>query len=308
MKKAFCLLTLLFLPVLAFAAEKASPVEVSARVLKSRIKIGDEVRLLVQVDRPRKYTVTPPSPKTDLSPFEIKKVDAQPTVKGQNRVQETYGLTLTVFEVGAVKVPPITIRYEDGSGNPGEVRTEPVEVTVVSVGKKLTDKDDIRPIKGPVSVGLLRFRAWVLGILAGILAVVLAARLVRAWLKRDRDLESRKPPYERARIELKRLNDQGLLEEKKVKEYYTGLADILRNYMDRTWKFQTHDHTAAEVIELLKKNEFDKDVIAKVKSVLEETDLVKFAKRVPERELAERLGSEILEITELTKPAEAPKK
>ena len=78
--------------------------------------------------------------------------------------------------------------------------------------------------------------------------------------------------------------------------------------MDRVWKFQTHEHTTVEVLELLRQNHFDPSVIDKVKTVLEETDLVKFAKRIPDRALSERLENEILEVVELTKPSEAPAK
>ena len=290
------------------AAEKISPIEVTARVLKSKIKIGDELRLLVQVDRPRKFTVSPPSEKADLSPFEVKHMDAAPVVRGQNRVQETYGFTLTVFEIGDLKIPSLPIRYQDESGRPGETRTEPVPVTVTGVLKKLTDKDDIRPIKGPVSVSLLRFRNWIFGILAGLLTVFLIVKVFIRWLKRNKDLESLKPPHERVKIELKRLNDQGLLAEKKVKEHYAGLSDILKNYMDRAMKLQAHEHTTVELLELLKEKNFEKEVIGKIRTVLEETDLVKFAKVVPPRDLADRLESDLLEIVELTRPAEAPAK
>ena len=309
MKKIFgALLMLVLLPVSSSAAEKINPVDVTAKVLKSKIKIGDELRFLVQVEHPRKFTVTPPPEKTDLSPFEIKQMDASPLKKGQNRVQETYGFTLTVFEIGELKIPSMTIRYEDESGKPGEVRTEPVLVTVVSVGKKLTDKDDIRPIKGPMSVSLLRFRTWVFAILAGILSVFLGVKIVRRWIQYRKDLESRKPAHVRLRLELKRLKDLGLLEDKKVKEYYSALSDILRNYMDRSWKLQSHEHTTAEILELLKAKNFDKSVTDKIKTVLEETDLVKFAKKVPERALADRLESDILEVVDQTKPSETDKK
>ena len=49
----------------AFAAENPN-VTVSARVLKSQVKIGDEVRLLLQVEHPRKFTVHPPDEKLAL--------------------------------------------------------------------------------------------------------------------------------------------------------------------------------------------------------------------------------------------------
>ena len=289
---------------LSFAAEKAVQVEVAARVLKSKIKIGDEIRFLVQVEHPRKYTITPPSAKTDLAPFEIKKMDASPTVKGQNRVQETYGFTLTVFEMGELKIPPLTVRYQEESGKSGEVRTDPVPVTVLSVGKKLTDKDDIRPIKGPVSLTFLHLRSWILGFLAASLAIFLIIKIAIRWLRRNQELESLKPPHVRVQIELKRLKDQGYLEDKKVKEYYTALSDILRNYMDRLWKVQAHEHTTIEILELLKEKNFEKSITEKIRTVLEETDLVKFAKVVPERTLADRLESDILSVVDAMKPDE----
>jgi hypothetical protein len=298
-------LSFFFLSVsFSLAVEKAQPVTVTAKVLKSKIKIGDEIRLLVQVEHPRKFSVNPPSDKINLLPFEIKKVDAQPLRKGQNRVQVIYGLTLTVFEVGDLKISAFPVRYQDESGKPGEVWTDPVPVTVLSVGKKLTDKDDIRPIKGPVSISLLYFWNWILGILAALLAAFLTVKVVRRWLRNKRDLEALKPPHVRVKIELERLKNQGLLEEKKIKEYYSALAEISRNYIDRVGWVEAHEHTTVEILELLKERNLEKTVIEKIKIVLEETDLVKFAKVIPERTLADRLEKEILDIVELTKPSE----
>ncbi len=293
----------LFIPS-SFTAQTVSQVEVSAKVLKNKIKIGDEIRFWVKVDRPRKYSVLPFSEKMNLAPFEIKKINVAPIRKGQNRVQEIFGFTLTVFEIGDLKIPPVLVRYQDASGKPGEILTEPVPVIVVSVGKKLTDKDDVRPIKGPVSISLLRFRTWILSILAALLTIFLVTKIIIRWRKRNKDLESRKPPHIRVKIELERLKNQGLLEEKKLKEYYSGLADILKNYMDRVWKLQTHEHTTVEVLELLAEKNLEKNIIDKIKTVLEETDLVKFANVIPAPTLSDQLEKEIWEVVELTKPNE----
>ena len=171
---AFAGMTLVFLFVsYSFAAGPAQQVRVTAKVLKNKIKIGDTFRFLIQVERPRNYSVLPFPEKISPPPFEVKKRDAEPVRMGENRVKETFGFTLTVFELGELKVPPVTVRYQDEKGNPGELQTDPVAIKVVSVGKKLTDKDDIRPIKGPAVLDLGRFRDKVLGFLAGVLAVFL---------------------------------------------------------------------------------------------------------------------------------------
>ena len=297
-------LTFLFLSPVSWAAERAQQVQVTAKIFRDKIKIGDRLRLLVQVDRPRNYSVVPLSEKIDLSPFEVRSVEGTLSRRGENRVQEIFGLTLTVFELGDLKIPAIAIKYKDESGALGEVRTDPIAVKVVSVGKKLTDTDDIRPIKGPVSLGLGRFRNWSLGILAAVLGIFLIAKIIRRWILWRRGEESRKPPHVRVPIELTRLKDQGFLEEHKIKEYYSGLSDILRNYIERALKLEAHERTTFEILQEMKERNDSPAVIEKIKHVLEETDLVKFAKYSPERTLADRLENEILEIVDMTKPNE----
>ena len=112
----------------------------------------------------------------------------------------------------------------------------------------------------------------------------------------------------RVRIELERLKDQGFLEEKKVKEYYSGLSDILRNYMERALKLEALERTTFEIVQEMKQKNYEAAVIEKIRTVLEDADLVKFAKHMPERSLAERLEREILEVVDMTKPSETVKK
>ena len=299
-------LSLFLIASLSIAAERSEPVQATARVLKPQVKIGDEIRLLITVEHPRKFSITPLSEKIDVSPFEVKKMDP-PVRKGSNRVQEIYGFTLTVFELGDLKIPSVPVSYQNESNRPGEVRTDAVPVKIVSVGKKLTDKDDVRPIKGPVSLGLLRFRTVLFGILAAILCVFLIIKVTRRWLRRQKELESRKPPHVRARLELERLKSQGLLEDKKVKEYYSGLSDILRNYMERAMKLEALERTTFEVLQEMKEKNHGSSLVEKIKHVLEETDLVKFAKNTPERTTADQLEREILDIVEATEPKGHPR-
>ena len=305
--RSFLLLSVLF-STAVFAADQTVNVSASARVLRSRIRIGDEARLLLSVEHPRKYSVTPPSEKLDLSPFEIKRVEPEVLRKGQNRIQETFRLTLTVFQTGDLKVPPIPVQFTDEAGNPGTVNTEPVSVKVVSVGKKLIDKDDIRSIKQPVSVGLLGFWMSLACFAIAVLFILLTILIVRRKIRERSEAESRKPPHERVKIELARLKDHGYLEEKNFKAFYSELSEILRRYLERRFRVEALERTSAELLEELKRLSLEKEILDEVREVLTETDLVKFAKYIPSYELAARLESLLLDAIEKTKPQPEAKK
>ena len=284
------------------AEERVSPVAATVHMIKSKIRIGDEVRLLVQVDRPRKFKILPLDPKINVAPFEIKSIDGAPVVKGQNRIQEIYGVTLTVFEIGDLKIPSFSIRYEDGQGNAGEAKTEPVSVKVVSIGKKLTDKDDIRPIKGPVSLDLEHFKDVLLSLTVFLLSVLLIVLIILRRIRESKNLESRKPIHERVKIELNRLKDQGFLEEKNYKAYYSEFSNILRRYLERRFTIEALDRTSTEILEELKSASLSGDITGKIAEVLNESDLVKFAKFAPNYELSGQLENMLSEIVESTTP------
>lgn len=310
-KKVF-LYALAFLPLFTYSVPLvyAADANVSAevRALRSRIRIGDEVRLLLSVEYPRKYSVTPPSEKINVSPFEVKGVNPEVFRKGQNRVRETFRLTLTVFQTGDLKVPPIVVQYTDEAGNAGQVATEPLSVKVESVGKKLTDKEDIRPIKKPVSLGLLEFWSTLFRFAAAALFIFLIVKIsLRIWRDRN-NAESRKPPHQRVKIEIGRLKDCGYLEEKNYKAFYSELSDILRRYLERRFQVEALESTSAELLEALKKISFENEVLNAVREVLTEADLVKFAKSVPSYELAARLETLLLDAVERTKPQAEAKK
>jgi len=161
---------------LSFSYAATEEVTVTARAFPEKATLGDEIRLWIQVERPKKFSVLAPTRKVKVSPFEIKSVETSPIARGNNRIRETFILTLTVFELGDLTIPPVPIEVRSDTGHRQTALTDPVHVKIVSVGKKKTDKEDIRPIKGPVSFDLSGFWACVAGILAALLAVFLTIK------------------------------------------------------------------------------------------------------------------------------------
>ncbi len=280
-------------------------VHVKSLATPSRATIGDEVRFYIQVDKAPGVTIEPISPKMDLSPFEIKRVEVLPSKQKGGRSQETMVLTLTAFELGELKIPPVVLQYRTDRGLAGEALTKEAAVKIVSVGKRPGDKDDIRPIKGPVSFDLRFLRDALLGILAFFLTVFLVLKVVQRIRKqRLMDLESLKGPHERVFLELGRLRKREFLEQGKVKEFYSEFADILRRYLERRFGVDTLELTSAEILRVFKEKEFDKANWERIKDIFENADLVKFAKFTPPRSLEQRLSEALVAFVENTRPAE----
>jgi vacuolar-type H+-ATPase subunit I/STV1 len=95
------------------------------------------------------------------------------------------------------------------------------------------------------------------------------------------------PPYEEAIFKLNELDEKLLWQNNKVKEYYSELTEIVRGYIERELKVPALEQTTDEIVEMLKDfNEAktintSKETIKKLKELLQEADLVKFAKSKP---------------------------
>ncbi len=283
----------------------ADSVNVKARAWPTQIKIGDEIKLSIQIEYPRNFSIKPLSFKTPVAPFEIKNVEmASPRETGPS-AQQTFLVKLTVFQLGDLQIPPLPVNFTDPDGHPGQAWTEPLRVKVSSVIKNPKEKAELRPIKGPLSLDTTALRELILGTLAFFLTVWL---IVKVFLRRQNkkllDLESLLPPHQRATLELDRLLAKAMLNEGKVKEFYSELADILRRYLERRFKVETLELTTFEILQHLKEKEFSSDLAQKIKEILENSDLVKFAKFIPPRSLADQLVGSLRDLVDRTKPVE----
>ena len=95
------------------------------------------------------------------------------------------------------------------------------------------------------------------------------------------------PPFEEAIFRLNELDEKQLWQNNKIKEYYSELTEIVRGYIERELKVPALERTTDEIIETLtdfKSSQSittSKETIKKLKELLEESDLVKFAKSKP---------------------------
>jgi len=94
-------------------------------------------------------------------------------------------------------------------------------------------------------------------------------------------------PIKEALQRLKELDEKQLLQQNKIKIYYSELTDIVRTYIEKDINIPALESTTNELIETI--NDFNessklgisKETIQQLKEVLQSADLVKFAKSKP---------------------------
>ena len=90
------------------------------------------------------------------------------------------------------------------------------------------------------------------------------------------------PPDERALKKLEDLRRKELWQAGKVKEYYTELTDIVRNYLEEAWGINSTDMTSDETLEAYRDSKaHDEACESKLRQTLHTADMVKFAKGEP---------------------------
>lgn len=117
-----------------------------------------------------------------------------------------------------------------------------------------------------------------------IILIVIAGILIW-WIKRrkqilsDRHIPTR---HELCLKEIDALSAKKLWEKDATKEHYVDLSMILRSYLSDCYSVNLTERTTKEALILLKKKAVSKALFENINSFLQEADLVKFAKFIPQ--------------------------
>ena len=124
-------------------------------------------------------------------------------------------------------------------------------------------------------------------ILAGLLAAALAAWFIyrrnkaRSGTQGGGAAPDTRSPYQKASDALTELSASGIWEKGGIKEFYSRLSDIFRNYLDAQFGLKAELMTTNHITRELRRTGADIKTVIKTRELLENTDLVKFAKFKP---------------------------
>lgn len=295
---------IVFLLIAGCAYGIDTPVLVKSGVDRHRITIGDRLRYTISVEKDRSLDLEPIDPSIGLGQFEIKNYEAKkPKRKAGKEIYE-YEYTITTFSTGDRIIPPIKISYRDQKGNTGTIWTDTISVFVESVNLDDTYAD-IKDIKPPLSLKSRLF-VYILCVLAG--AGIL---LYFLWQKRKKKgifeevREPEKSPYELAIERLKKLKEMELVLRGEIKQHYIILSEIIRRYVDGRYSIPAIERTTQELYQEMRLAGIERKYCAMIKELLDQCDLVKFAKFIPERKEIDSDLARAYEIIETTRTKES---
>lgn len=281
------MLCLFLCTFLGFSQNNAS---ISSVIDTNAIKIGEQIRYTITVAVDSTDYVNFPEGQT-FSPLETVEAIATDTTKEKNRfiLQKIYALTQ--FDSGAYTIPQQRIEINKKPFLTDSFRIKVADIKVDTLTQKLFDIKPLRAVEKSNS------QIWkiVLGILGGL--IILAALLYWfVWKKKPLTEEEKVallPPYDRALLELKKLENSKFLIQDEYKAYYSQLTDIVRSYLEEDAHVSALESTTGQLIsklELMKDAgdlKLEDDTIKQFSQILQTADLVKFAKSKPSTSVAE---------------------
>jgi hypothetical protein len=305
-------LTIISIILSLFAANLAAQeITVTSGFDTTRIYIGDQINFTVAVEQPKEISLAIPVLKdTICDKVEILAGPVTDTsIIDDQRIRVITKYLVTSFDSGFYVSQPI---YADAQGTNGTARYysgySRLEVSRVSIAPADTTDvvyDIVAPYGAPVTID--EVLPWVL--LAVLIALALYGlyRLIYFIAKKrlnkgEEEIEiPREPAHIVAYRELEILHDEELWQKGEIKEYYSRLTGILRQYLDNRYGINSLELTTAETLEILVKSGFKKDEpYTKLKMILDGSDLVKFAKHKPGNEIHESFYDETRHFVDVT--------
>ena len=152
-----------------------------------------------------------------------------------------------------------------------------MQVTEPSIDLETFQPNDIHPQqKFPYT--LAELFPWIYGIAMG--SMILAA-LILWLLNRSRKAEEKKnaePAHIRALRELEKFRGNKQWKPEQQKAFYSGVTEVLREYIASRYEVGAMEMTTAEIFEGLKGSDIPEDLLREMQELFERADFVKFAK------------------------------
>ncbi|MCX6327221.1 MAG: hypothetical protein NT144_11315 [Bacteroidia bacterium] len=279
---------LLFITIIS--SSSGQEVNVTSAFDSSRIFIGDQIYFSISVDQPSNLSLTLPFFKDTLCKnIEILSgpvVDSSSNQDGRIKIIEKY--IITSFDSGFYQVPPVFAEMKNENGlkrfYSDYSQLEVMRVKIAPADTTFKIYDIIKPYRAPLTFG--EVMPWVLLVALFIALAWVVIRLIQKHKKSKKAVETvvnPDPAHVIAFRELEKLRDDELWQKGEIKNYYTKLTEIIRQYLENRFRVFSLELTTSETLDALIKTGFKRDASFKqLKTVLIGSDFVKFAKYIPE--------------------------
>jgi hypothetical protein len=272
-----------FLSASAFGQNDASA---SARTDARQVLVGDQVKMFIEVrikpGQGRLEWATLPDTFNSLEIVEKGKIDT--SKEGAFTVYKQR-LLIAGYDSGSFKIPPFAFAVLPAQGAPYTLQTDSFQLLVQTVAVDTTQP--FKPIKEIIAVKT-GWKDYILLILGGIVFLLLLGFVIFYFIRNKKTpipvFKLKAPPEtasERALRLLSELDQQKLWQNNKVKEYYTVLTDVLRNYLEERFNTPALELTTDEILHNARMQRDLQPFYDQLAGILYTADLAKFAKAEP---------------------------
>ncbi|MCI1719515.1 MAG: hypothetical protein LKM37_00540 [Bacteroidales bacterium] len=195
---------------------------------------------------------------------------------------------ITSFDSGYYKLPAPVILMGNKKGQIDTVKLSENELAVSTIP---VDTASFKPYQLGVKDSQMKypitFRDFIPWILLLLLLAAIAYCITRYFkLKaQNKDFFGRSkikiPPHVIALKKLEKLRDEKLWQSGKEKQYFTGITDTLREYIQKRYGFGAMEKTSTEIMESLQDKKIEEKTYNNLGEMFKVADLVKFAKYSP---------------------------
>ena len=250
---------------------------VSSSIDSSSIQIGEQIKYKIEVETDTTNLVVFPEGQTFM-PLENVEASAIDTTINQRNFKLLKEYALTQFDSGKYTIPRQRILINNKAFFTDSLL---VEVRDVAVD---TTKQKLYPVKPSIQVDKpFQVADWVWWLL--ITLVIIGGLVFLLWRRNKKKTEAAQkiPPFEKAMLTLKQLDESQQLESGQIKAYYSSLTEAIRRYIDEKIDDRALESTTAELVARLNaltqenKLRLSKEEIIKLEEVLKRADLIKFA-------------------------------
>ena len=261
--------------------------ELIVAVDSTELRIGEQINIHFQI-KGDSLSQIQFAEQPNFAPFELLEDFPLDTLRSQAYYLFTKKYALIQFDSGTYWIPKQKILINGVGMITDSISIRVNTVVVDTLKQPLFDIKPLVAVKRGYKKLTQQILITVFGLILLILAVFLILRVQKKLIEKRKEL----PPFDRALLELKALEEERPRLQEEYKSYYSKLTDVVRRYLEEEANITALESTSRELLkklELLKdsgKLDLDGETLRSLKRVLEHADLVKFARSAPEFEVA----------------------
>ncbi len=281
--------------------------EVKAQLGRDSIMIGEQISYSLDVIVDQDVNAIPP-PEEKIFPGGIEVLEQYIDTMNIDDISHIrFHYLITGFDSGIFELPgaPVILSNESFSDT---VYFNPLVLNIYMPAVDTTA--EIRDIKAPINTPLTirELTPWILLGAGGLIVLFIGIfmyQILTGKKKFSLKTEPTIPAHEKALERLYQIKKEKIWQQGKVKEYYVMLSNTIRIYLEERYNIDAMEMISSEILEKFRKYAQDDSLLLEMlESLLNLSDMVKFAKEDPAPVENETNLNNAFIFVEKTKPVE----